>query len=195
MPTSTAFLAVLLAVSDGTSLGLPDDRPQDTTAQFQDPPADGSASTVILKAIPVWRLYIDDPYVRDAARRMVEQAADWLSFPQCQQLLLEFADERGQPLVVKLTELGVTSGEYLRLIVFEDGADRSRCRQSGILAFTTRGSRVIYLCGRTFMRAAQREPEDVRAVVIHEMLHSLGLGENPPSSREITRRVRQRCWR
>ena len=68
-------------------------------------------------------------------------------------------------------------------------------RQSDILAFTSRGSRVIYLCGRDFMRTAQRTPEDGRAVVIHEMLHSLGLGENPPSSREITRRVRERCWR
>jgi FkbM family methyltransferase len=29
------------------------------------------------------------------------------------------------------------------------------------------------------MRAAQRAPEDVPAAVIHEMLHSLGLGENP----------------
>jgi hypothetical protein len=36
---------------------------------------------------------------------------------------------------------------------------------------------------------------EMRAVIIHEMLHSLGLGENPPSSKEITLRVMQRCWR
>jgi len=29
--------------------------------------------------------------------------------------------------------------------------------------------------------------------IIHEMLHTLGLGENPPSSREITQRVNERC--
>jgi hypothetical protein len=29
--------------------------------------------------------------------------------------------------------------------------------------------------------------------VIHEVLHSLGLGENPPSSDHITERVRARC--
>jgi hypothetical protein len=32
-------------------------------------------------------------------------------------------------------------------------------------------------------------------MVIHEMLHSLGLGENPPSSREITKQVTARCGR
>jgi len=31
------------------------------------------------------------------------------------------------------------------------------------------------------------------AVIIHETLHSLGLGENPPTSDEITRRVFSRC--
>ena len=32
-----------------------------------------------------------------------------------------------------------------------------------------------------------------RAVIIHEALHSLGLGENPPSSQAITARVLNRC--
>jgi hypothetical protein len=31
------------------------------------------------------------------------------------------------------------------------------------------------------------------AVVIHEILHTLGLSENPPSSKEITDRVLARC--
>jgi hypothetical protein len=29
--------------------------------------------------------------------------------------------------------------------------------------------------------------------VIREVLHTLGLGENPPASAEITRRVEERC--
>ena len=72
--------------------------------------------------------------------------------------------------------------------------DRAACKRDGILAYTAPGSRAIYLCGRTFLRAAQREPEEARAVVIHEMLHLLGLGENPPAAKEITHRVKQRCW-
>jgi hypothetical protein len=31
------------------------------------------------------------------------------------------------------------------------------------------------------------------ATVIHEALHTLGLGENPPTSREITAGVLKRC--
>ena len=31
------------------------------------------------------------------------------------------------------------------------------------------------------------------ATLIHEALHTLGLGENPPSSTEITERVLRRC--
>ena len=141
------------------------------------------------------RLHIEDPYLRESARRIVREAADWLSFPQCQRLLSDYADQRGRQLTGKLTELGVTATEYLSLIIFEDGAAKAGCERHGILAFTSVGSRVIYLCGRDFVRAAQREPEELRAVIIHEMLHSLGLGENPPSSKEITYRVKQRCWR
>jgi hypothetical protein len=38
-----------------------------------------------------------------------------------------------------------------------------------------------------------RNSRHAEALVIHEMLHSLGLGENPPPSDEITARVRARC--
>jgi hypothetical protein len=143
----------------------------------------------------MWRLHIADPYLRESARRIVEEASHWLSFPQCQLLLSDFADHGGQRLTGKLTELGVTAAEYLRLILFEDGTTQAGCKRHGILAFTAIGSRVIYLCGRDFVRAAQRAPEEMRAVIIHEMLHSLGLGESPPSSKAITHRVKQRCWR
>ena len=54
---------------------------------------------------------------------------------------------------------------------------------------------MIYLCGRRFIKSAQRELIELKAVVIHEMLHSLGLGENPPTSNHITHWVRRRCWR
>jgi hypothetical protein len=101
----------------------------------------------------------------------------------------------GRYLTEKLTALGVSAADYLRLILYEDGTTQAGCKRHGILAFTAIGSRVIYLCGRDFVRAAQRAPEEMRAVIIHEMLHSLGLGENPPSSKEITYRVKQRCWR
>ena len=38
-----------------------------------------------------------------------------------------------------------------------------------------------------------QDQEHTVASFIHEMLHTLGLGENPPSSTEITRRVQAAC--
>jgi hypothetical protein len=45
----------------------------------------------------------------------------------------------------------------------------------------------------SFPKTVDRERVTAEVYVIHEMLHTLGLGENPPSSREITRRVNGRC--
>ena len=36
-------------------------------------------------------------------------------------------------------------------------------------------------------------PQDREITIIHEMLHSLGLGENPPESVAITAQVLKRC--
>jgi hypothetical protein len=69
------------------------------------------------------------------------------------------------------------------------------CKAPGVLAFTQPGSQVVYVCNRWFREAFATNPSKVEAVIIHEALHSLGLGENPPSSQEITARVMQRCAR
>jgi hypothetical protein len=137
---------------------------------------------------------IDDAYTRDAAVRAVKGAADWLTRPKCQTLFLEFKDERQLPLSAKLRELETDPEGYLRLVVFLDGARSPACSRHGVLAFTARGSRVVYLCGRDFERAWRRDAREVRATIIHELLHSLGLGENPPAPREITHRVQSLCW-
>ena len=82
---------------------------------------------------------------------------------------------------------------YLRLVIFLDARRESAMRQAGVLAFTSRNSRVVYLCGRDFERAERRDPRETQVTIIHEMLHSLGLGENPPSPRAISFQVLQRC--
>jgi hypothetical protein len=48
---------------------------------------------------------------------------------------------------------------------------------------------VVLLCGLQFFQRQRENSESSAALVIHEMHHSLGLGENPPSSKEITARV------
>jgi hypothetical protein len=57
----------------------------------------------------------------------------------------------------------------------------------------------VYLCPgagapRSKLATVQADsPSLAEFMVIHEMLHTLGLGENPPSTFEITERVKQRC--
>jgi hypothetical protein len=46
------------------------------------------------------------------------------------------------------------------------------------------------VCGTGFATRGRTFRENA---LIHEMLHTLGLRENPPSSAEISRRVAERC--
>ena len=58
---------------------------------------------------------------------------------------------------------------------------------------TDPGSRVVYICGPQFALVDRDNPSQTEAFLIHEELHSLGLGENPPSPKEITARVLAMC--
>jgi hypothetical protein len=86
-----------------------------------------------------------------------------------------------------------TGAGYLGWVVFADASARPHCKAGGSFAFTTPGSRVVYVCAAQLKDAVDRNLARAEAVVIHEMLHSLGLGENPPTSSEITARVQARC--
>lgn len=137
---------------------------------------------------------IEDAYTRDAARRAIKGASQWLARPKCQTLFLEFEDDRRVPLSARLRELETDPEGYLRMVLFLDGAQFATCQRHGVLAFTAQGSRVVYLCGRDFERAWRKDAREAQATIIHELLHSLGLGENPPSPRKITDRVQRLCW-
>jgi hypothetical protein len=113
-----------------------------------------------------------------------------LEHPACQGLLSEYSDASGRSLRENLEALGETPGTYLARIVFADGSGRRRCSGYEAYAFTKTGSREVYVCGRAFKGL---NPLMAQAIVIHEALHTLGLGENPPSSAEITARVLARC--
>jgi hypothetical protein len=128
-----------------------------------------------------------------ALRKAVLGARRQLERPDCQGLFSEFTDASGRPLQEKLDALGQTGPSYLGLILFADGSNRPHCKVGGCLAFTTPGSRVVYVCAAQLNNAADQNAAKAEAVVIHEMLHSLGLGENPPTSLEITARVLARC--
>ena len=124
-------------------------------------------------------------------QRGIEAAVSRLHQPRCHQLFAEFSDRKGVPVVRTLEDLKVTPEEYLtHWIRFVEGSRQPVCRNGDIAAFTRPGSRVIYICSA---RVAAFDAPRGDIVIIHEMLHSLGLGENPPTSKQITARVLQRC--
>jgi hypothetical protein len=138
---------------------------------------------------------IRDPLTRAAVHASLDRAVLWWSQSRCQSLLTEFSDEQGRSLADKLAGAGVAFEKYLERLVIQDASGMKRCNSSIQFAFTAPGSRVVFVCGRAFERLSRREPAHATAVLIHEVLHTLGLGENGihPTSREITRRVLELC--
>ena len=134
-----------------------------------------------------------NPMQAEAVDRAVAGASRRLGNPSCRQIFEEFRDASGAPLQERLDALGIGPADYLSLVVFADGSARRTCRREDVLAVTAPGSRVVYVCGRVFFGAAARDAGRAEIVVLHEALHTLGLGENPPDSLEITRRVAARC--
>jgi hypothetical protein len=136
---------------------------------------------------------VSDPVTVQALRRALDEASRRIVEPNCQSLLIDFRDRQDRPLRDRLATFGVDVREYLSWIQFHDGSDSPWCNGSTLL-YTSTGSRVVRVCALVVNRAGWKDPNLLAASVIHEMLHTLGLGENPPSSKEITARVRRRCW-
>lgn len=128
------------------------------------------------------------------ARRVVESASRRLRGSFCEAVVDDFKTLEGHPLRTTLADRNMTASEALDAIFFWDGGTHAACRR-GALAFTSPRNTNVFLCRDRFFNAAQYEPALAEAIVIHELLHVLGLGENPPSSQAITARVLMRCSR
>jgi len=112
----------------------------------------------------------------------------------CREIFSEFRDSQGRPLAENLEAAGSDAIGYLRgRLLFYSGYGRPACATLDTIAFTSPGSAVVFLCWQQFVEKTHRDPGLAAALLIHEELHSLGLGENPPSSKEITARVIARC--
>lgn len=138
------------------------------------------------------RVYIPDPVARRASRQALDRARRLLGKPRCRGVLTQLVDTEGHALADRLDTLGVDVQTYATMIVFIDGT-RNRSCAGGVIAFTRPGSRVVHLCSNELKETWQQNPAYVVSAFIHELLHTLGLGENPPSTQEITRRLLQQC--
>jgi hypothetical protein len=161
-------------------------------------PGEGSASRLYPSgATPVPSLAANirlSGIARRAVERAILDASRRLASASCQKVFADFVDTSGKPLQASLDALGETAQGYLGRVLFYDGSSQTLCSTGMILGGTTRGSRIVYVCASQFSDRAGRSASDADAFVIHEMLHTLGLGENPPAPSRITAQVMQRCY-
>jgi hypothetical protein len=136
-------------------------------------------------------VHVVHPLARQALIDALEVASRRLESDKCREILSDFGPTTERTLRDRLLSLRTSIEQYLAMIVFIDDSRHQRC-VSGAVAFTAPGSRVVRVCEEELKRPTLSS-HNVVAAVIHEMLHTLGLGENPPSSPEITRRVLARC--
>jgi hypothetical protein len=78
-------------------------------------------------------------------------------------------------------------------MLFYDGSNTSTCLNGNDLAWTSPGNQVVYVCNNNGRFVSNSNSTYIGNTMIHEELHSLGLGENPPSSADIQNQVAARC--
>jgi hypothetical protein len=129
----------------------------------------------------------------DTARR---GAVRRLEGEECRKLFTDFADSQGRTLQQSLEKWTASAAEYVALVPFVDGSSQALCRNTKTALVASPGVRRVFVC-RTFADVQLRQPGVAESMVIHEILHTLGLGEAPqkgaPSSIEITQRIEARC--
>jgi hypothetical protein len=123
-------------------------------------------------------------FISNDTRMMVQKAVEgatrrMLSL-DCQRVFADFS-------------LDVPAPDQFAAVRFVDDSGASQCVRGSTLAFTAPGGRVVHVCGTQFKSRFQLDPARAEIIVIHELLHVLGLGENPPTSDAITAQVTARC--
>lgn len=136
-----------------------------------------------------------DPRLGPLVHRTVERAASRLASPGCSSLLTDFSDLRsGRPLADTLAATGRNASSFVASLRFIDADQMVQCRRT-TWAWVPVGADVVFVCRARFEKLVRKDEWLAANVLVHEALHSLGLGENPPSSEEITAAVVRRCGR
>jgi hypothetical protein len=137
-----------------------------------------------------------DRHLGPFVHAQVLRAAERLAQEPCALVLTDFSDqETGRPLAEKFHSSWKGVPGYVSTLVYRPGAEDGPCRDSSVAAYTSPGSAVVYVCRRFLRWQASREMNLPTTILIHEALHTLGLGENPPTTEEITARIEARCRR
>ena len=132
---------------------------------------------------------------RDAAtvERAREGAARRLEDAECRRVFSDFHDAQGRTIERNLEAWAVGPAEYLRIVPFVDGSGEPLCHRGKVMLVSTPNVPRVIVCPG-FARVQRDQPGVAESLVIHEVLHTLGLRDDNPSSVAITERVLARCF-
>jgi len=133
---------------------------------------------------------IRDGELASAIDRAVRGAMRRLQGAKCARVFDDFSDGDGRSLSGVLAEMAGHQSDPASRAIFRDGREHMTCRTSPVAAFTGPGSRVVFVCRNRFGTIGRERAE---LIIIHELLHTLGLREQPPAPGEIDRVVARRC--
>ena len=135
-----------------------------------------------------------DPSFGPRIAEAVAEAGARLDAAPCALVLSDFVDSRtGLTLAENLAATGRTASEHVASLLFRSAPGLKPFPGRRVFAFTTPASPVVFLCRDDLLRV-QNQRRLVTGIVIHEVLHTLGLREDRPSSVAITERVLERCF-
>jgi hypothetical protein len=124
----------------------------------------------------------------DPARSL---AAERLGTDACRGIFEELPDFTGRPAARRL-EAGERSpsAHFARLRFLE--STEGPCREDAAAAWSVAGDPRVRVCPRTFGAVAARDRREAAAILIHEALHTLGVGEDA-AKEPLTTYVRRHC--
>jgi hypothetical protein len=133
------------------------------------------------------------PFTNGILKRSVALAVQVLRRAECRALYDDFRDASGETLAEALRRTDTTPSEHLLRLRWLNGVSHPGCRNRNVFLVARVGNPEIYVCPEQFTAFALREPLGAAGLLLHEQLHALGLGEDPPPSEEISRMVFARC--
>ena len=133
---------------------------------------------------------------RGVLQRIMTGTRRRLAHPACQALFADFVDRDKRTLSAILDAESRTAIDYFDELYFVEANNSHQCQRSpALIAFTAVRGRIIYVCTRPLIASLSQDASAGEILLIHELLHAIGLGEDPPSSAAITARVWTRCGR
>jgi hypothetical protein len=135
-----------------------------------------------------------DPALGPRVAEAVADAAARLDTMPCALVLSDFVDSRtGRTLAENLALTGRSASEHVRALLFRGAPAIRPFGGRRVFAYTAPSSPVVLLCRDDLLRV-QNQRRLLTAVVLHEVLHTLGLREDSPSPVAVTERVLARCF-